>query len=309
MSTFGDISILQIEVFLSVAECKSITTASRKLFISQSSASRLMQKLEECVNAPLFQRDNRGVELTESGEQLYRQLKQLHSRLNAAFYNVRQTRADSGNPVRLACLDATETFEEVSPLIKQFNNTYPDIPVDVKVCRFHDLREGMISGKYDCAITYSVSCHGLPEDMERRYYKHMDTYFAVSADNIAIEGDRLNYQLLSKSNLFIHLSAQYDLSGKRGLSICRSHGFTPMGIQYFSDATAIEGMVLDANGFAIAGKAFGIDHGNAIRVFKAEVPLEEEQYIVLLWRPDDASSEARRFVESVPYLQVDRLGT
>lgn len=304
MNDFGDISLQQLEIFLLVAECESITSASRRLFISQSAASRLIQKLEAEVGTSLLERNNRGVVLTDSGEQLYRQIKMYYTKLTSALYNANRT---EGRAVRIACLDATETLDEIAPLLRQFENLYPDIAADVKVCSHQRLRESFLSGACDCAFTYSAACGGL-SGVEIRYYKHVDTYFAVSADSPAIEGDRLNYAKLSQSHLYIHLVERQDFTGSRDLSICRAHGFTPAGIQYLTDGSAIAGMVMDTNGLAIAGKAFGLEYGSAIRRFKVEQPLEEEQYICLLWRPEEASPETRRFVESVPYLRAERLG-
>ena len=89
MNNFGNISMLQIEVFLTVADCKSITAAARKLYISQSAATRLMQKLEAYLNTKLLERTNHGVELTKNGAGLYHMIKQLYSRMNATFYDTR----------------------------------------------------------------------------------------------------------------------------------------------------------------------------------------------------------------------------
>ena len=303
MNVFGDISLQQLEIFLSVAESESITAASRRLFISQSAASRLIQKLESEVGTALLDRNNRGVHLTDAGEQLYRQVKLCYTKLTSALYNANQA---DGGAVRIACLDATEPLDELAPLLRQFENMYPDIKVDVKVCSHPTLRESILSGACDCAFTYSAACGGL-SGVEMRFYKKMDTFFAVSSDCPAIDGDHLDYARLSQSHLYIHLVARQDYTGSRDLSICRAHGFTPAGIQYLTENSAIAGMVMDTNGLAISGKAFGLEFGDAIRRFKVEKPLEEEQYVGVLWRPDDASQEARRFVESVPYLRAERL--
>ena len=304
MSTFDDVSVLQIRVFIAVAECKSITTAAKMLFISQSSASRLVQKLEENIKVPLFQRNNHGVELTESGEYLYRQLKPLNSNLLASFYNITQTASSGGRTVCVACLDFAEPIDVLSSLIKQFNKVYPDIPVDVRVCNVFDLREGMISGKYDCAFSFISASRDLPENMEIRYYKHMESFFALAADNAAIEGDRLNYSILANSTLYTSLYAQHDVIRARALSICASHGFTPRNVQYCANEEAIAEVLQRTDGFAVTGSIFGI--GTALRKFKTEMPLEEEQYLTMIWKPEEASPATRRFVESIPCLQVSR---
>jgi DNA-binding transcriptional LysR family regulator len=70
-----DITMQQIEIFLTVAERLSLSGAARELFLDQAGVSRWMQRLEESLNATLFIRTNHGVELTDEGKFLYNELK------------------------------------------------------------------------------------------------------------------------------------------------------------------------------------------------------------------------------------------
>ena len=54
-----------------MAKEKSITKASKKLFISQPAISKSLKKLEEDLNTVLFIRNLNGVSLTEQGKVLY----------------------------------------------------------------------------------------------------------------------------------------------------------------------------------------------------------------------------------------------
>ena len=304
MNNFGNISMLQIEVFLTVADCKSITAAARKLYISQSAATRFMQKLEACLNTKLLERTNQGVELTENGAGLYHMIKQLYSRMNATFYDARFAGGGTQKVVRIACMENNEIFDEVASLIKQFENLYSDLTVDLKICSFQDLREGILTGAFDCIFTYSVSAKGLA-GIETRYYKQYDTFFAVSASSKAIEGDRLNYEKLADYYIYMSPGARFDLAATRDLGICKIHGFEPKGILYVSDELAGATMVSDDNGFSICGPGFCIQR-NKVRLFKMEKPLKEEQYMVLLWNPDTCSDNGRKFVESISYIRLER---
>ena len=305
MNNYGDISMLQIEVFLTVADCKSITAAARKLYISQSAATRLMQKLEAYMNTTLMERTNHGVELTDNGVKLYRMIKQLYSRMNAAFHDARFAGEDGQKVVRIACAENNEIFDEVASLIKQFENLYSDLTVDLKICSFHDMREGILSGIFDCIFTYSVSGKGLA-GIETRYYKKYDTYFAVSASSKAIEDDRLNHARLADYYIFMNPLSRFDLMATRELGICKLHGFEPKEIRYISDEPVVANMVMDDIGFCVCGPGFGIQLRDKIRLFRVEKPLKEEQYMVLLWNPEARSDNGRKFVESIPYIRLER---
>ena len=55
-------------IFYIVAECGNISTAAKKLFISQPAVSKSISKLEEEFPGPLLLRSSKGVKLTEIGE-------------------------------------------------------------------------------------------------------------------------------------------------------------------------------------------------------------------------------------------------
>ncbi len=54
-----------------IAEEKSITGAARKLYVAQPSLSQAVQKLEEQIGTPLFNRTTSGLTLTFAGERYY----------------------------------------------------------------------------------------------------------------------------------------------------------------------------------------------------------------------------------------------
>ena len=62
----------QITYFLSVAEHGNITAAAKSLYISQPALSKQITLLEQEVGLPLFERQARGVVLTQAGVQFKR---------------------------------------------------------------------------------------------------------------------------------------------------------------------------------------------------------------------------------------------
>lgn len=62
--------IRQLKYFLKVAEKLNFSEASKELFITQSTLSQQISKLEQELDIALFERDSHNVSLTEAGEQL-----------------------------------------------------------------------------------------------------------------------------------------------------------------------------------------------------------------------------------------------
>ena len=74
---FGNETLYRL--FVLVADEKSITRASEKLYISQPAVSKQIKKLENELNTTLFNRKN--MELTKNGKKLYNQLKPVMDEL------------------------------------------------------------------------------------------------------------------------------------------------------------------------------------------------------------------------------------
>lgn len=63
-------TLQQLKYLVTVAECKNITEAAEKLFISQPSLSAAIHNLENEMGVTAFVRSNKGVSVTREGEEL-----------------------------------------------------------------------------------------------------------------------------------------------------------------------------------------------------------------------------------------------
>lgn len=67
--------LLQLQYFLVVARLEHVTEAARTLHVTQSSLSKTIQRLEEDLGVPLFDRIGRKLRLNEFGSQFLRRAK------------------------------------------------------------------------------------------------------------------------------------------------------------------------------------------------------------------------------------------
>lgn len=63
-------TLQQLKYLVTVAECKNISEAAEKLYISQPSLSAAIHNLEEEMGVTAFARSNKGVSVTREGEEL-----------------------------------------------------------------------------------------------------------------------------------------------------------------------------------------------------------------------------------------------
>ena len=77
----------QITYFLRVAEHGNITAAAKSLYISQPALSKQITLLEQEIGLPLFERQARGVVLTQAGMQFQKDLQNILKELENAKKN------------------------------------------------------------------------------------------------------------------------------------------------------------------------------------------------------------------------------
>lgn len=72
-----NISWADLELFLAVAEERTLSGAARRLGVSQPTVSRKLSSLEASVASPLFQKTSEGATLTERGRLLLTEVKKM----------------------------------------------------------------------------------------------------------------------------------------------------------------------------------------------------------------------------------------
>lgn len=67
----------KLEMFVCVCDCKNITKAAEKLYLTQPALSRTISQMEANLGVPLFERSGNSIELNENGKKLYRFAKKV----------------------------------------------------------------------------------------------------------------------------------------------------------------------------------------------------------------------------------------
>ena len=120
----------KLKTFYEVAINKSISKASNKLNISQSAISRQIQDLELDLKTALFTRHQKGVRLTEQGENLFETVNNI----NFSISSFEQKLLDKKTkPVGKLTISTTIGFGStwLTPRINKFTDQYPDLEVSL----------------------------------------------------------------------------------------------------------------------------------------------------------------------------------
>ena len=139
----SNISLKQLEVFVTVADCGSFTEAGRKLYLSQSTVSSHISALEESLGVVLIQREvRRHIALTADGKRVYQYAKDVLIKCDAL------EEAVSG-PVRRELVIGASAAPSKNLLpqhIFRFANTYPECCCVVKNGSSEQIQKMVLEG-------------------------------------------------------------------------------------------------------------------------------------------------------------------
>jgi DNA-binding transcriptional LysR family regulator len=140
--------LAQLRTFVAVAESGSVSAGAQRVFLSQSSVSEQLKKLEERAGQPLFVRSKQGVNATPAGSRLLDHARRIIAMSEAAFEDL-QGRSLDGE-LRIAITDYYRPHD-IARILKAFSEQHPRLKLHVTV-----LPSAVIDSKADDDASFDI---------------------------------------------------------------------------------------------------------------------------------------------------------
>lgn len=125
-----DINFELYKIFYHAAKSESFSSASRKLFISQSAVSQSVKHLEDKLGAKLFTRKGKQMVLTSEGILLLTHVEQAYNFIKTAEHKIFEIQNMDAGEIRIGASDTVCRYHLV-PYLEKFNALYPKIKIHV----------------------------------------------------------------------------------------------------------------------------------------------------------------------------------
>ncbi len=125
-----DINFELYKIFYHAAKSESFSSASRKLFISQSAVSQSVKHLEDKLGAKLFTRKGKQMVLTSEGVLLLTHVEQAYNFIKTAEHKIFEIQNMDAGEIRIGASDTVCRYHLV-PYLERFNALYPKIKIHV----------------------------------------------------------------------------------------------------------------------------------------------------------------------------------
>lgn len=264
--------LLQLQYFLTVARLEHVTEAARSLHVTQSSLSKTIQRLEEDLGVPLFDRTGRKLRLNEFGSRF------LH-RAERALFELEQGKqelSDFSSPEYGTLELAVTTASTLPNILREFRKKRPYIHFHVQMLTTQEMVTLLHRGEVD----FCLSSPPIEGDNIECQIVFIDPILVAVPKGHRL-ADRSSVTLTDlRDEWFVGVKKGY---GTRDLvdSVCKSEGFVPRYVYEGDEPARLSTLVEAEIGIAFIPSTArnSREHLRYLRVENHELVRE----IALLW--------------------------
>jgi len=153
------LELLQLRYFLEVARLEHVTEAAQSLHVTQSSLSKTIQRLEEDLGVPLFDRIGRKLRLNEFGNRFLRRAERALFELEQGKQEISDLSSPEYGTLKLA-VTAASTLPNI---LREFRKKRPNVQFHVQMLTTKEMVTLLQRGEVDFCLS-SPSIQG--DDIE-----------------------------------------------------------------------------------------------------------------------------------------------
>lgn len=235
-----------LKYFLAVAEELNFTKAAEKLCISQPPLSRQIIELEEEIQARLFIRNNKKVELTEAGKYFEKEVIALFKNLERITIKTQKIAENVSGEFRIAYISSIYSAV-ISDLIKHLKTAFPYVNFKLFEVSTTKQISALEQGKIDLGIIRSPVKS--PKIKSQLWFR--DGFSVVyNKSVIQINSEKEIPDL--KDETFVFFNKDYAPHYHEVLlELCAFYGFTPKVVHESNNINSIVQLVKNGLGISI----------------------------------------------------------
>lgn len=144
-----EMELLQLQYFLAVARLEHVTEAARSLHVTQSSLSKTIQRLEEDLGVPLFDRTGRKLRLNEFGSRFLRRAERALFELEQGKQELSDLSSPEHGTIELAVTNASK----LPHILREFRKKHPHIQFHVQMLTTQEMITLLHRGEVDFCLS------------------------------------------------------------------------------------------------------------------------------------------------------------
>ncbi len=286
----------QINSFLAVSKTLNFTNAARQNGVPQSTISRHINDLEQQLGVRLFYRTKRDVQLTAEGRTFIPYAQEMLEAARRGSYAVKQLHDGARGRLSIATIPTSSPV--LRECLKAFGQAYPDVVVDIDYVSGGEVLIDENDDPYDFHFLYADM---LPDSDEFESMKiATERLCFVLPEGLSGEVGS-DVSALSKQRFILLSEEENPILYMEILNFCRSHRFSPVITNQFSDIRSVLMSVSAGLGISILPAVTGIMSDELLSEGIELVPIDDSYSIdcVMAWKRSLLNPAAALFLDIV----------
>lgn len=273
-----------LEQFVAVAREKNFTRAAAELNLSQSALSRAIQKLEDQLGHPLFERHPREVILTDQGELLLARAKEILQLVEDTFAEL--AAASRCGRIRLGAIPTIAPYF-LPTLLGDFAEKHPEISVVVQEDTTDELVKRCHHGEIDLAI---LALPVIARQLEVEPLFEEELLLVTPAGHPLARAKKITAAAVDDYP-FVMLNEAHCLS-ENIASFCRKQSVQPVTVERTSQLATVQELVALDHGVSIVPEMARRLDSSKRRVYRAFSGEKPARTLAMMWNPSRYETKA-----------------
>ena len=241
------LDIKQLKYFRAIVQEGNITSAAKRMFITQPSLSQQLHLLEEELGVKLVDRGSRKITLTDAGRLLYARAEQMLDLLNSTATELKEIHGGYKGNLSIGTI-ASSGVTLLPGLIREFHRQFPNIKIDFREGDTPGILELLNNGVIEVGIIRSIF------DLDSYYWIDLPTESMIIANSKSWASGEETQPItiidLKDKPILIHRRNEAMIYER-----CRQYGFEPNIICKGDDVRSLLVLAHEGIGFAIVTKS------------------------------------------------------
>jgi DNA-binding transcriptional LysR family regulator len=289
-----DIELRHLETFLVVAEEMNFKRAARRLNIAQPPLSRQIRRLEQDLGVTLFQRTQRRVQLTEAGQALVTEARQILATIEQSIRVVQ--RANRGEVGKLVVgFEGSSAYEVVPFSLKVYQEQFPSVEVIVHQMTTGQQVQALIEERINVGFLVPLL---RDENLMMETVLQEPMILALPENHPLSNQSEIDLQDLANESFIVGPHQQRCGLYEQVIVACRQAGFSPKVVQETEEMQITLGFIAAGLGVALlSASAQNIRRPGV--VYRTLTPPIPKMELAIAWRINNQSSILQGFLTVV----------
>jgi len=293
------LELRHIRYFLAVAKDLHFRKAAEKLFISQPGLSRQIKQLEEDTKLQLFDRHNRKVTLTPTGEYLNTELTKVIHNLDAIFSQAKLIEQGIEGELKMGYVGSA-IHSAIPKLLIKIRDKFPSIIFDLKEMDNQKQIEAISKQEIDFGF---VRYDRLPKNINKKAI-YEDTFSIVLPASHPMTQRKFRDLSQLKDERFILFDASYSESYyEKVMQIFEDSDCSPTISHKTVHANTIYSLVENNFGVSIVPTSLKHGYDRAIKFIELK-KIAQRTNLQVIWNKENLSPMVKNIVDIVKLNQT-----